>query len=373
MNCSGCSACAAVCPRECIQMKLNSEGFLYPETDREKCINCSLCKKVCPYETSEKVSLDDGVLYSAHSLCDDIRKTTSSGGIGFCLAKQYKERNFAVCGAYYDYKQNCVRHAVSEDIERFKGSKYLQSMSAEGFRDFYNEIKKNDRKGIVFGTPCQIAGLDNVLKSVGIREQVLLVDIYCHGVPSYLLWRNYLKWLDDKKGISKEQIENISFRDKKFSWHSYYMHIKTKEKEYICDREADPFLKIFTMGIVNRRECITCQFRNASCADIRLGDFWGKRYKDSEEGFSMVIALTDRGREAISSLKEIELFECDIKERFGQQHMDYPFPEYYLQTIEMLKNKTSLKKIISLYEPVTVRIKRKVRKSLNKIAGSVRF
>ena len=39
--CTDCTACKSVCPRQCIEMKPDTEGFAYPEIkDVLACINC---------------------------------------------------------------------------------------------------------------------------------------------------------------------------------------------------------------------------------------------------------------------------------------------------------------------------------------------
>ena len=44
VNCCGCSACASACPKRCITMKSDNEGFLYKDT----CIDCGTCAGTCP-------------------------------------------------------------------------------------------------------------------------------------------------------------------------------------------------------------------------------------------------------------------------------------------------------------------------------------
>lgn len=139
------------------------------------------------------------------------------------------------------------------------------------------------------------------------------------------MWNKYLQWLNKKKKIRKDDITSITFRDKKYSWHKYYMHIRTAPNsgaDYIANTDKDPFLKIFTMGAVNQKSCFTCRYRNQSVADIRLGDYWGERYKNTEDGVSMVLVNTSNGMNLMNQIREqIVLTKQDIVERFGQQHI----------------------------------------------------
>lgn len=53
-DCCGCSACIQVCPKQCITMLEDKEGFLYPQVNTYDCIDCHLCEKVCPVLHSGK-------------------------------------------------------------------------------------------------------------------------------------------------------------------------------------------------------------------------------------------------------------------------------------------------------------------------------
>ena len=279
MHCSGCSACSVICPKHCISMEINEEGFLRPIVNKLECIHCDLCKKVCFFNHRNTTSLDCAELYSAYSKDKKIRETTSSGGVAYLISKKAIKSHEIVCGAIFDYSTFTVQHDICSSekaIENLKGSKYLQSNCRNAFLDLIQILRKDSNKrAVIFGTPCQIAGLNNVLVKYNLRDQALLVDIFCHGVPSDFLWKSYLNYLE-KKGICINQISKIVFRDKKYSWHSYYMHIYYANNEYIKSRKIDPFLKLFSMGVLNQKECFTCPMRNESAADIRLGDFWGK-------------------------------------------------------------------------------------------------
>lgn len=273
--CTGCSACVVICPCDCITMKVDENGFLRPKVDTMKCIGCNLCKEVCVTQNNEyKKNLDQGKLYYAWSDKEEVRITTTSGGIGYSLAEQAIDSGKLVVGVRFNKKLLNAEHIICEknkDIRELKGSKYIQSSSEKSFKEIVDILSTDlTKEAIVFGTPCQIQGLNNVLRKKNLRERVILVDIFCHGVPSFLLWKHYLEWLKNKQKVNLKEVESITFRDKKYSWHTYYMHIITKNGEYISSRKNDPFLKLFSMGVFNQKECFTCEFRNFSGADIRL-------------------------------------------------------------------------------------------------------
>ncbi|RGI64714.1 4Fe-4S dicluster domain-containing protein [Ruminococcus sp. OM08-7] len=229
-KCSGCSACAVACPKtHCIKMEYNEYGFLRPITNEIECIHCGRCEKVCPMETSCMISLDDSELYSAWGEADD-RQASSSGGIAAVLSRYAITHGYEVCGAVMDYDTLTVKHRIVNDkngLKLIRGSKYLQSDVTEAFSETLKNLKAfPHKKYMIFGTPCQISGFRNVLKLHGLIDRVILIDIFCHGVPSKYLWTKYLKWIKNKmKFKSVKNIEQITFRDKKYSWHTYYMNI----------------------------------------------------------------------------------------------------------------------------------------------------
>lgn len=305
-------------------------------------------------------------LYAAHHLNSNVRASTTSGGIGYALAKAEKDNDGLICGAAYKTTNHEVQHIVcksEEEINRLKGSKYLQSANALAFREILLYLQKSRKNtAIVFGTPCQIAGLSKVLTIKRVRKQVILVDLFCHGVPSYLIWKKYLEFLETK-GIQKGSIEEVRFRDKQYSWHQYYMHIKSVQKEYVKAKEDDPFLKLFTMGVLNQKACFTCQYRNSSAADIRLGDYWGERFRNSEAGHSMVAVQTEQGAALLKQIPTIEWTQVPVKERYAQQTQDHTIPKYYEESFQMIKRGCHLFKIRNLYESRWVRVKRKIKRT----------
>ena len=189
-KCCGCSACVQRCPKQCINFREDNEGFRYPYIDTDKCINCGLCEKVCPIinQYNEKVPTK---VYAAINTNEKIRMQSSSGGIFTYIATKVIEEKGVVFGARFD-KNWEVKHDFTENIEglsAFRGSKYMQSRIEDNYLKV-EKFLKDGRKVLFSGTPCQIAGLKRYLKKN--YENLLTIDIICHGVPSPKIWRLYL-------------------------------------------------------------------------------------------------------------------------------------------------------------------------------------
>lgn len=189
-ECCGCNACAQRCPKSCITMREDSEGFLYPEVDKEICIDCGICEKVCPvmYQGNKRKPL---AVYAVKHKNNEIRLSSSSGGVFTALAESVIDEGGVVFGAKFDDNW-CVVHSYSETKEglaAFRGSKYLQSRIGDSFKKVECFLKAN-RKVLFSGTPCQIAGLKRFLRKE--YDNLLTVDFVCHGVPSPGVWREYL-------------------------------------------------------------------------------------------------------------------------------------------------------------------------------------
>ena len=226
-DCCGCSACVQKCPKQCISLKEDCEGFLYPIVDKDICIDCGLCEKVCPilYQGEERKPLK---VFAAKNHDEEIRKQSSSGGIFTLLAEKIINEGGVVFGAKFDENWD-VKHDYTETIEglaAFRGSKYVQSRIEDNYRKAETFLKQG-RKVLFSGTPCQIAGLKRFFRKE--YENLLTVDFICHGVPSPGVWRRYLQEtvarMCDKNRVSTDpisiknaRVESISFRDKSHGW-----------------------------------------------------------------------------------------------------------------------------------------------------------
>lgn len=362
-GCCGCSACALICPVNAIKMKINEDGYYRPKIDDEKCINCNLCNKVCFYENYDLKlhNLAEFGLYSAYSKDKSVRETSSSGGVATEISKWALENGREICAVIYDEQNREAKHINiasldDEMLEKIKGSKYLQSKNKDGFQ---NAIK-SEKKVVMFGTPCQIAGFSKIIDMKKIREKFLLIDIFCHGVPTYNLWHKYLNYINKRYGLG--EMPSVNFREKKLGWHNYHIKINSDKNEYIKNREKDIFYLYFLNSKCNSDSCYSCLFRNKSCADIRLGDYWGERYKNNEQGYSMVTLNTELGEKIFMDLKEkIFCEKMDVKERFVQQTEQSKKPkEYNKIKKDLKKNMPHFYRVVNKYK--LLNFKKKIKK-----------
>ena len=250
---------------------------------------------------------------------------------------------YDVVGCIYDKDRREAVHKVVkacdlDSLNAFKGSKYLQSSTEESFNDVINDTSK----AVVFGTPCQIAGIDLLLRSKNRREDYILVDLICHGVPSQNLWNKYIKEGSEKYGYGESP--DVRFRDKSKGWRDKFIKIEGDNKSYVSNESKDLFYRFFLLRHSNMEACYECNFRTSSSADIRIGDYWGPRYKDDKEGVSMVIAMTEAGEKLLGKLKKDNKIELDKKECIEYWTVQYPEnpikPVFYNELLKDLADET---------------------------------
>lgn len=300
-DCTGCSACASICPHHAISMVADEWGFKRPQIQSSLCIDCGSCRKVCPAlnKPERKERLKDEEFYAAYHKDEVIRMGSSSGGAFSALASAILKRSGYVCGAAFDATCSKVRHIIvsdEKDMPILRTSKYTQS----DMGDCMPEVKRLLREGkeVLFaGTPCQVAGLHLYLRKE--YSNLVTVDIVCHGVPAPRIYQDYVQWLSEKHG---SRLVSYNFRDKRWSWYRFNMKAKFHNgKFYYGKWETDPYNRGFLNDYFLRECCYSCQFsKHFRYADITLSDFWGYSAADGgfpndDNGISMCMCNTARG------------------------------------------------------------------------------
>lgn len=313
-KCSGCTACMSICPKHAISMIEDNNGFKYPTINNNKCINCGLCKKTCPViNTKENESLNE--CYVAYSKEDEILKETSSGGIFPLIANEVLSQDGIVIGATLNDNNKLIHVAISKknELDKLKGSKYLQS----DLKNIFEYIKENLKENIILfvGTPCQVAGLKAFIKKD--RDNLICIDLICHGVPSYKLFNKYIKELEEK---NNDKLLNYNFRNKETGWDTYSNTATFKNKKVTELAKDNNYMKLFLSNIALRESCFNCNFKLGNkYSDITLGDFWGIQsyYQDmyNKKGVSAIIINTKKGNIIFDSIKkELILKRCKLNE-----------------------------------------------------------
>ncbi len=303
--CSGCGVCAAVCQSGAITMELGAHGFYVPITNAGRCTDCGLCKRVCPWghEGSPEKALRSEVVdsYAAYSTDDAVRQHSSSGGVGFELASRAMSQGYSACGVRYNTVSRRAEHFTADTISGFldsRGSKYIPSYTVDAFCRLFD-----GGRYIVFGTPCQILALRRAAALKEAEEKLVLVDFFCHGVPSYHLWNYYSAMVEEYLGA---RIRTVVFRDKRYGWREYTMAVYSDRQLYVSQcTKGDLFYELFLGDLCLNEPCYNhCYLRGSvSAADIRLGDCWSADYAEDDKGTSICVVYTHRGREAAAWLR----------------------------------------------------------------------
>lgn len=301
--CTGCHACFNACPMNAIEMKPDSEGFLYPIVDEDKCINCNKCKKACPILNKPKLQpLSEA--YGCKAKDDGERMTSTSGGVFAVLAHKTLAENGVVCGAAFD-DDNSVFHLIAEnedDLVRIKGTKYVQSRIDDTYKTL-KEILDEGRQVLFSGTPCQVAGFKSFLNKD--YDNLLCVDLICHGVPSPEVWQKYLDEISENCSV-----ERVVFRSKSNDGG------QAENKFYLSNGEVkseiyneSPYVKGFIKNLYVRPSCFDCQFKGIKrCSDITVGDFWSvKEYFPDftdNKGVSAIIIHNNTGKQRFNDISD---------------------------------------------------------------------
>ena len=336
-QCCGCEACVQRCPKHCIALVEDAEGFLYPKVDASLCVDCGLCEKVCPV-VNQSAERQPQAVYAAINPDSDVRQSSSSGGIFSALADAILSQGGVVFGVCWDKDWQLIfDYAETQaDLSRFRGSKYLQAHVGDAYIKA-EQFLKSGRQVLFTGTPCQIVALKRYLKRD--YDNLLAVDVICHGTPSPGVFRSYLSEeiarvadrqqkntvsLSSKPHIAERnmldtagwRIGDIQFRDKLLGWKKFSFTLCLAEVSAEGEENSvslsyplneNIFMRGFLRDFYLRPSCYSCPAKSGkSGSDITLGDFWGinqlKPEIDDDQGVSAVCVNTNKGVSWYNSL-----------------------------------------------------------------------
>lgn len=335
--CCGCGTCKEVCPVSAINIKMNEQGFYQSFVDDTLCVNCGKCVSVCPVQQrKEATDTKDCSLFSYKDNDAKVLLESSSGGAAYRIGKLLIDNGFSIAGCTFNAKTQKAEHILVENEKNlylFQNSKYMQS----DFSKVLEQIKACNNPVAIFGTPCQIAGAQKLFSN---RKDILYIDLICHGVPSYHLYEKYKQKLNTEYGLNPYKT-NVVFRYKPMGWRHIHLHSSDGEKSCCIPKENDDYFRMFEVGCCYMKSCYECRFRKFTCADIRLGDYWGPKFSDDTTGVSMVLCATQNGKSVVEELKKSKagfLQEQPVDDYIQYQQMsNLPLPVFYDELIEKLK------------------------------------
>lgn len=320
-DCCGCAACVNACTRNAIEMQRDRKGFLYPVVNTDRCNDCGLCEKVCPIINEKEERIPQNV-YALKNKNESVRIESSSGGIFSILAESVLKQCGVVYGAVFDEKWNVVHSRIEsiKDLQKLRGSKYVQSYIGDSFKAVRNDLK-NGKKVLFSGTPCQVAGLNAFLRKK--YENLTTVDFVCHGVPNPRIWEDYLKEeISAHRAVAGKStdfssldamslIEDIKFRDKSNGWKKFRFSLRFADASAEGKKSSDfppimntyvwehTYMLLFLKDYILRPSCHECHFRcGKSQATCTIGDYWEieRHHPDffDDKGVSLLLRYEDR-------------------------------------------------------------------------------
>lgn len=362
-DCCGCTACAAICQKDCITMKEDKEGFLYPNVDETKCVDCGACERTCPILNVKKKQPFQQKAYIVQNKDESVLRESTAGGAFTAIAKYVLQNDGVVFGV--ELNKNIVAQYIYitkiADIYKFRNSKYVQSLLGGGVLCKVKSFLKQGKTVCFSGTPCQIEGLKSYLKKD--YENLITVDVACRAVPSPMIFRKYVELQEQ---VMADEIKTVRFRDKYYGYKYSTMNVITDRNHgnYHQGVESDPWLRAFFSNICDRPSCHNCRFRN----QYRVSDFtiWdcfhvGRFSKelDNDKGATRVLVHTEKGREIFENIKE-DFFYVEVSPEAavaGAKEMrESVKPDERRQAFFEDANTMSGKQLFQKYFPVTFRV-----------------
>ncbi len=381
-DCCGCGACQAICPKNAIEMIEDEYGFVYPQIDESKCINCGLCKKTCSYKNPQKINSEKKVYMSVSKNKENLMKS-ASGGVFFELANAIIMDGGVAYGCSMEKESGKLypKHIRVDNVKnltKLQGSKYVQSECGQ----IYKLVKKDlvEGKTVLFsGTPCQIEGMKAFLQYKE-YENLILLDIICHGVPNRKMFQDYIENFEKKNEC---KVVEYYFRDKKYGcgYNNKFVFVKKEKKDNIVKKAYESsFCQLFLDSVICRENCYGCPYATEERnSDITIGDYWGAIIEhpecdmDIRKGISCCIANTEKGNKVVKKygdeLKSIVSNFEKIAKHNNQLNNPSKHTSEREKILELYKNGTY--DDVDNYYKKTRRVKNMIKKIRDVLKGSL--
>ncbi len=318
-HCTGCGACASICPKSALTIDYNEEGFYYPHLNQDLCIDCQSCEHVCHVLNSE-IPEEPSRQYSAF-MCKshnkELVRNSSSGGVFSTLAEHVLKLGGAVYGARYNFDSERLEHCSSDccSLDELRKSKYIESFTGEIFKSVGDDLR-NGRTVLFSGTPCQLAGLSSYIRRKKIPlDNLIRVRFICHGVPSNRFFTEY-KHFEEKHYGAK--MTRFDFRPKNKGWASsdWLMEFSNgkSNRGHYTSYCYYYYYYFFQLNYLLRESCYQCNHLKHEMADFTLADFWGIAFFKPEfkerEGLSLVLAHSQKAAKMLDVIRET----CEVEQ-----------------------------------------------------------
>lgn len=354
-------------------------GHYRPVIDSELCIDCGKCVRKCPANHSYAFH-DNMQTYAAYRTTAEDQTGSSSGGVAAAFYETAIDNQWYVVGTRMTtgFNTEMILTNARDDLFAFRGSKYVQANTKSVYEQLKNVLR--DGKNVLFiGTPCQCEAARTAAGNN--KEQLVTVDLICHGVPSQRTFKQYIEWVEQRK---KRKVKNVSFRS---PWGVEMVMNDGKRDIWKRRMYWDPYFETFSCGIINNEACYQCPFaQEKRVSDLTIGDFWGigktKPFQSPNRKVSVIGVNTPQGEKFLKMCSSLILEERDWDEAVsGNSQLQNALPKsplydlfwktYMDSGLDDALKATVYDKVTKKYrkEYPKIYLKAKVKNAVKKIVG----
>lgn len=327
-------------------------------------------------------------VYACYNKNKNIRLSSSSGAVFSSLAEYVFEQQGVIYGVSMTedcYSAEFIRVIDNEGLIKLRGSKYLQAKVGNTYKHVRNDLIAG--KLVLFtGTGCQINGLKGFLGKE--YNNLICVDVICHGAPSPALWEKYARHQEKLNG---GKLKNINFRCKDVNWSDFGMKETLdkipsgEEKRLYISKDQDCYMQMFLKDYCLRPSCYQCISKSVKLSDLTIADFWGINDVAPEMndgwGTSLVLVRTKKGKDILENVSNNLIMKAVSYEEgvrnnpaeyiscYKPTQRDTFFEDMHNMSFEELEKKYTVPIKVTVLGKIKRKIKRIVKSIYRKIGG----